>query len=89
MRTDVADAATESRLRRIRAPASLFLAALLDVVGQPVLRILHLHHANVTKQRLAHHLARLPHHGVAGVVVCHREQQVVLQRERMQPLRIL
>ena len=53
----------------------LLLPGLLQGRGEPVLRIFHLHHANRTQFAIGHHLARLPHHGMTGVVVGDCEQK--------------
>ena len=64
----------------IGAPVGLLLAGLLERLGQPVLRVLDLHDADLAELAGAHHLARLPHHRVAGVVVRHGEDEPGLAR---------
>src|SRR5207248_5089712 len=55
------------------APRGLFLARGLEPLGQPVLRVLDLDHADLAQLASRDHSARLTHHRVAGVVVRHRE----------------
>ncbi len=63
-------------------PRRLLLSVALDRVGQPVLRILGLHHADVAEDAGLHHLARLPDHRVAGVVVGQHEDLAALLDQR-------
>jgi hypothetical protein len=74
MSADVAGRAASARLLGIGTPGRLFLAGRLDGLGQPILRIFRLYDADVAKLALRHHLARLPHHGIAGVVVRQDEE---------------
>jgi len=63
------------RTDRIGAPFGLLVAISLDRMGQPVLGVLGPHDAQVAKHPLAHNLARLPHHRMAGVVQGDRQDQ--------------
>ena len=88
MRADVADAAGGATLRGVGAPRRLLLAAVLKLRRQPVLRILHLHHAQRAELAGRDHLARLPHQRMAGVVVREAEDEParahhLLQRQRV------
>ena len=56
MRADVADAAARARARRVGAPLGLLLAGGLERLGQPVLRVLDLDHADLAEQAVLHHL---------------------------------
>ena len=75
VRSDISERTARAALRGVSAPESLLLAGLFERRGQPVLRILHLHHANRTQLSLRHHLARLPNHGMAGVVMRDSEKE--------------
>ena len=74
MGADVADSATAA-LRRIGAPGRLLLAGLLEPRGQPVLRVLDLHHAQLAELARLDPRARLAHHRMAGVVVGQAEHE--------------
>ena len=69
MRADVAERAAGAGALRIGAPLGLLLAGGLGRVGQPVLRVLDLHEADLAELAVLHHLARVAHHRIAGVVV--------------------
>src|SRR5215472_7949288 len=68
VRADVADATALPRARRIGPPGSLLVALRLPRFHQPVLAVLDHHLAQLAELPGAHHLARLAHRGVAGVV---------------------
>src|SRR5262249_15329905 len=69
MGTDVAERSGGSRALRIGAPLCLLVAASLQWLGKPILRIFDLHQAHLTERSPKDHLARLTHHWVAGVGV--------------------
>ncbi len=75
MGADVADRAGGAGAGRIRAPFGLLAAGLLDAGGEPILRVFHLHDADGPELARLHHGARLPHQGIAGVIVRDREDQ--------------
>ena len=75
VRADVADAASRAGALRVGAPAGLLLATVLQPGCQPVLCVFDLHDADVTQFACLDHRARMPHHGIAGVIMRHRENQ--------------
>ena len=87
MRADVANRAAAG-LGRVGAPGGLLVAAAFQRLGQPVLRVFGLHHADVAQPALQHHLPRHAHHRVGAVVVGDGEDQALLLRQRGELLRI-
>ena len=69
MGADITRGSAGPALRRIGAPAGLFLPGLFQRFAQPVLRIFDLYHADLAQIAMCHHLARLPHHGISRVVM--------------------
>ena len=72
---DVADAARRPGLLGVGAPGRLLVTRILDFLAQPVLGVLDLDHPDGAELARQHHLARLPDHGIAGVVVGQAEHQ--------------
>ena len=77
---DVGQARRGAGARGIGAPFRLFLALGVDRMGQPILDIGGVDDADVAEFAGRDHLARLPHHGIAGVVERHREDEVARAR---------
>ena len=75
VRADVADAAAGARAGRVGAPFGLLVAAVLELGGEPVLRVLDLHDAQLAKFAGRDHRTCLTHHGIAGVVMCQSEDE--------------
>ena len=69
MGADIPGGPTRTGFGRIGAPVGLFLPRGLQRFGQPVLRIFHLHKADVAKRARTHHGLGLADHRVAGVIV--------------------
>ena len=86
MGADVADAAAGAGARRVGAPFGLFRPGGLQRLGQPVLRIFHLHHPQLAQFARRHHLARLAHHRIAGIVMGQDEQRLRALRRLQHPL---
>src|SRR2546429_5695377 len=64
-----AEAAAGARPPWIDPPAGLFVPGVLQLGRQPVLHVLRLDDADSAQLAGRHHLTRLPHEGVARVVV--------------------
>ncbi|SPU69491.1 Uncharacterised protein [Brucella neotomae] len=88
MGTDIAGCAAQSRLHRIGAPDSPFRAGRFNRFGEPVLRIFHLYDTKIAKVAIGNHFARLPHHGIAGVIMRQDEQRAAFICHLLQLLRI-
>jgi len=69
MCSDIAGGAAGAGLRGIRAPSRLFLPGLLNILRQSILRIFHLHDADIAELAILDHLARLTDHRIAGVIM--------------------
>ncbi len=75
MSADVSQRTRRPALCGISAPDSLLLTGLFQRRRQPVLRIFDMDYANRPQLALGHHLASLPHQGIAGVVVSHGKEK--------------
>ncbi len=88
MGADVAGRPARTRLLGIGAPHRLLGTRRLDALGQPVLRIFGLHHADIAERTRLHHLPGVPHHRIAGVVVGEDEQLARRLHRRGERLRV-
>ena len=70
---DVTKASCRPAVRRVSAPFRLLLAGELERRGEPVLGIFHLHDAHLAYFAGSNHLASLPYHRIASVVVSKAE----------------
>ncbi len=86
MDADIGEHRRLAGARRIRAPLRLLLALGIDRQRQPVLHIGGMDGDDLAEFAGRHHLARLPHHGVAGVVERDDELPPERPRERHQRL---
>ena len=75
MRSNIPQRTRRPALCRIGPPNRLFIAGRLYRRGHPVLRILHLHHAQSPKLPALYHLFCLPHQRIAGVVMRQAKDQ--------------
>ena len=66
---DVAKASRGAAARRVSAPFRLLLAGELERRSEPVLSIFHLHDTHLAHFADSNHLASLPYHRIASVVV--------------------
>ena len=66
VRSDVACRSTRARAFGVSPPLGLFEVLLF---GQPVLRVLNLHYANISNVSISDHFPCLPDHRVARVIV--------------------
>ena len=69
VRADIAHATGRAADGRIGAPGGLFLPGAFKQRGEPPLRILDHHFADLAQLALFHHLAGFLHQGIAGVVI--------------------
>ena len=74
---DVAERSRRGRCAPGRCASRLLLAGVLKRRGEPVLRIFDLDHAELAELAGGDHLARLPDHRIAGVVVGQAEDSPV------------
>src|SRR6202047_2857533 len=72
---DVSQRTRRPALCGIRPPDSLLLTGLFQRRRQPSLRIFDMDQTNRPQLALGHHLASLPHQGIAGVVVSHGKEK--------------
>ena len=86
MHADVGQHRRLAGARRIGAPLRLLLALRVDRQRQPVLDVGGVHGDDPPELAGRHHLARLPDHGVAGVVERHDELAFSRARQRHQRL---
>ena len=75
VRSDIAQASARTAPFRIGSPIRLLLPGPFQRGRQPVLRVLYLNNAKRPEFARLHHLARLPHHRVAGVIVRQTKDQ--------------
>src|SRR6266436_4752733 len=88
MRSNIPKRTCRSTPCRISPPNRLFLPRRLHCRGQPVLCVLHLHHACPPQLSRCDHLSRLPHHGVARVIVRQAKDQPALPHDLRKRQRI-
>ena len=86
MRADIAGRAAGARLRRIGAPGGLLLAGLLDGSVSQSCGYSACTSADVAEIAVGDHLARLPDHRIAGVIVRQHEERVALVGDLLQLL---
>ncbi len=81
MGADIADTAAGSGAAGVVAPFRLFGD---DFLRQPFLRVFHLHYAERPERAFFDHGARLPDHGVAGVIMGQAEDEAGFGLQRHQ-----
>lgn len=86
MHADVGKHRRLPRARRVGAPFGLLLALRVDRLRQPVLDVSAVHRHDAAEFARCHHFARLPRHGVTGVVQCDEEAALLGFRQRHQRL---
>ncbi len=89
MRADVADGAGRAAARGVGAPVGLLVAGALELAREPALVVFHDHLAQRAELARADHRARLPHHGVAGVVVGDAEDRALCRHAGDQRIGLL
>src|SRR5229473_6627832 len=88
MCSNISERTRRPALRRVRPPNRLLVPGRFHRRGQPVLRVLHLHHPNPPQFASCHHLSRLPHHRITRIIVCQPKDQPALPHHRRQRYRI-